>query len=449
MSSLMNSVSGVRGIVGEGLTPEVIARYSTAFGTLCGNGKVVVGRDTRISGPMIEHAVFSGLMASGCSVFNVGISTTPTIQIAVKNLEADGGIAITASHNPAEWNALKFFDSQGMFLNEDVRLELEKYVEQGSKNSVDYDKLGSVSSVANVDDEHIKAILNAEEIKADLIRHSKFKVVVDCVNGAASKIFPLLLEELGCNVIKINCEPDGRFPRGPEPVPENLEAVCSAVKENGANLGFACDPDGDRLAVIDEYGKPIGEENSLVLSVLFVLSHNPGPVATNLSTTSAVDTIAGMFGVEVFRTKIGEIHVVQKMIDEKCVIGGEGNGGVILPGVHYGRDALAGAALILQLLSEKGETVSSVVSQLPQLHMTKVKTEIDNKPVNEIFDKLQKISIGAQIDTTDGIKLTFPSYWVHLRPSNTEPILRIMVEASTKEESKSIADRYLKQVNEM
>lgn len=446
MTSLMNSVSGVRGIVGKGLTPVVVSRYAGAFGNMIGRGAIVIGRDTRISGEMMEHAVLSGLMAAGCSVLNLGISTTPTIQLAVERKKANGGIAITASHNPAEWNAMKFLDERGMYLTEDKRLELENIMAGGAPNFVEFDKLGAETEVSDFDDEHIKAILGIKEIEVEKIRKRQFKAVVDCVNGAGSRILPRLLEELGCEVARIHCEPGGIFPRGPEPTPENLGLLCKLVKENRADIGFACDPDGDRLSVVDENGNSIGEEYSLVLSAMQVLSRKSGPVATNLSTTSAIDAVADRYGAKVFRTKVGEIHVAQEMIDNGCVIGGEGNGGVIHPDVHYGRDSLAGIVLILQLLVERDEPVSSIVSALPGHHMTKLKTVIDKQPFESIIEKIKSKTSGAEINTLDGIKVIFPSYWVHLRLSNTEPVLRVIAEAPTREEADDIAERFMSYV---
>jgi len=446
MQSLMISVSGVRGVVGESFTPEVISRFAAAFGTFCGGGTVAVGRDTRISGPMVEHAVYAGLMAAGCTIIRLGISATPTVQLAVEKLEADGGIAVTASHNPPEWNALKFIGNRGLFLSESDVNTLMEAVRDGSFQYVDHMHLGEVSLEKNFNNEHIKAILNAEVIKPDVIRKKRFRVAVDCVNGAGSRILPELLEELGCDVVKIHCEPDGVFPHGLEPIPENIGELCSTVVDSGADIGFACDPDADRLAVVDEKGIPIGEEYSLVLAAMLVFAHQPGSTATNVSTTSAVDFIAESFGRKVCRSKVGEIHVVQKMLEYNCVIGGEGNGGVILPAVHYGRDAMVGAALILQLLAEKEKKLSEIVNELPHYHISKLKAPFDSQKILDTLKKLQRNAAGAEIDTTDGIKMLFPNHWVHIRPSNTEPIIRVIAEASSKQQADEIAAKYLAMV---
>ncbi|MCP4724463.1 MAG: phosphoglucosamine mutase, partial [bacterium] len=280
MTPLMVSVSGIRGIVGESLTPAVVTRYAAAFGSFCGGGKIVIGRDTRKSGPMMEHAVFAGLMAAGCSICNIGINPTPTVQLAVEKLGAAGGIAITASHNPEEWNALKFINNKGRFLGADDISTISKNADEDSYQRAENKELGAIETVENYHTEHIKALLDLETIKVDKIRKQGFKTVVDCVNGAGSVVLPELLQELGCDVIKLNCDPEKPFGRGAEPLPENLSGLCECVRENKADIGFACDPDADRLAIVDNKGKAVGEDYTLVMAADQVLSHQNGPIAT-------------------------------------------------------------------------------------------------------------------------------------------------------------------------
>ncbi len=448
MKPLMASVSGVRGIVGESLTPELVTRYSAAFGTLCKGGTVVTGRDTRVSGPMIGHAVTAGLLATGCSVIPLDICTTPTLQLAVPHFQASGGIVITASHNPAAWNALKFMDNEGKFLNAEKSKNLQDLIDRNELAYTTSFKVGAVRNQENFNNEHIKAVLCSEFIKLELIRRKNFKIVVDCVNGAASTIIPELLEELGCDVVKMNCEPDGKFPRGAEPIPANITDICSKVTECNADIGFAFDPDGDRLAVVDENGNPLGEENTLVIASTTILEQRPGPIAANISTTSALNDLAERYNVDIYRSAVGEAHVVRAMMEHKCIVGGEGNGGVILPDVHLGRDALVGAALVLQLCGQRQKPLSAIAAEYPRYYMTKVKVDVENRDVGALLHEIQQNTGGARIDTTDGLKLVFPAYWVHLRPSNTEPVIRVIVESQSLEKSNEIAAGYLSRIVE-
>jgi len=446
MKSLMISVSGVRGIIGEGLTPDIITRFATAFGYFCGGETIVVGRDARTTGSMMEYAVFAGLMASGCKVLNLGISATPTIQLAVEKLKANGGVAITASHNPEEWNAIKLIDKRGRFLDATDGLDVLEIAESKKNGYVAHSGIGNVVHIDSFNNEHIKAILNADAIKPEVIRRQRFKVVVDCINGAGSYILPELLLELGCDVVKLNCGASGIFTRGPEPVPENIGELCEKVVSTGAAVGFACDPDADRLAVVDETGIPIGEEYSLVLAVKHMLSKHEGDVATNVSTTAAVDDVASAFGRKVHRSKVGEVHVVKAMIENNCIIGGEGNGGVIYPAVHYGRDAMVGSTMVLQFMAESSEKLSAICKDLPKYYISKRRTTVEDKKLKSILEKIRLQSTEARIDTTDGLKLIFPHYWVHLRKSNTEPIIRIITEARTQEEADSLSKHYIQKI---
>ncbi len=446
MKPLMVSVSGVRGIVGESLTPDVIARYTSAFGTMCNGGTVVVGRDTRVSGPMVEQVVRAALMAAGCTVIPLGISTTPTVQMAVPHFCADGGIVITASHNPTEWNALKFLDNKGMFIDSDKGMQLQYIIDSNTFAYTNHSGLGTCKDQTSYDYDHIKAILCSNFIMPEIIRKKQFKVVVDCVNGAASSIFPLLLEELGCDVIKLHCEPNGHFPRGAESLPENITELGSTVLNVRADIGFALDPDGDRLAVVDESGIPLGEEYTIVLATTSVLEHQTGSIAANVSTTSALDDVADRFDVTIHRSAVGEAHVVKKMIEAGCIVGGEGNGGVIFPDIHYGRDALVGASLVLRLCAERGIPMSAVKADFPRYYMTKLKLEMDSNTAENAIEEIRENPGGAEVDITDGLKLIFPSYWVHIRKSNTEPIIRVIVEAQTKEKADKLALIYLEKI---
>lgn len=435
---LMEGVAGIRGVIGGGLTPDVACRYASAYGTMIGGGEIVVGLDGRPTGRMLFNAVCAGLQSVGCQVLDIGVVPTPTIQVIIKKRGSSGGLAITASHNPQEWNALKFFSPSSLFLDEAEGRELKEILNRGDFAYVSWDRLGALTAYDKAIEDHIKAILSIPYLDLSLIRRRNFKVAVDCVNAAGSIIFPELLMELGCTVIKLNCEPTGIFPRGAEPLPENLKALAAHVVESGADLGFAVDPDSDRLAIIDERGQPIGEEYSLVMAVDFVLKLKPGPVTTNISTTRALDDLTDKYGVELHRTKVGEVHVAKKMALVGAVIGGEGNGGVILPEVHLGRDAPVGAALALQYLAATDKSMSEVVAELPQYHIVKQKIKLERLTPEAIIDGIADSMPGAMIDRTDGIKFSFPRRWVQVRPSNTEPILRIFAEAPQKEAAEDL-----------
>ncbi|MCI0515238.1 phosphoglucosamine mutase, partial [candidate division KSB1 bacterium] len=344
MSKLMISVAGIRGVVGETLTPEVILKFALAFGTQAGPGKIVVGSDTRVTGPMVKHAVIAGLQAVGCTVIDVGICPTPTVQMATEKLSDGGGIIITASHNPIEWNALKLLSKDGLFLTAEAGKQLQELVQKGTFNYVAWDRIGHYQSYEQALSDHQQAILALPYLDLKAIQKRRFKVALDCVNGAGSVMLPEFLRTLGCDVHPINCTPDGLFPHTPEPVPENLTQLCDEVRKTGADLGFAVDPDSDRLAIIANLGLPLGEEYTLALVTDFILKKKRGPVVLNASTSLAAEDIARAYGVDVLRTKVGESHVAQKMAEIGAVIGGEGNGGVMLPDLHLGRDAIVGVA---------------------------------------------------------------------------------------------------------
>ncbi len=438
---LMAGISGVRGVVGESLTPDVLIKYSSAFGNLCKSGKVILGRDSRVSGEMVRSAVISGLLSTGCEVIDLGICATPTVEIAVEELKAKGGIIITASHNPIQWNALKFVGADGIFLSEKEGRKLSDLVRN---NRIDYkrwDKLGKIAFDHSWNKKHINKILRLSYINLQKIRKRKFRVALDCCNGAGGVISPHLLKTLGCQVIELNCKVDGNFAHDPEPIPRNLVALSQAVKKNKADLGFANDPDVDRLAIVSEKGTPLGEEATLALATKFILSQKPNSlVVANISTSRMIDDIAKEFSSKVYRTKVGEAHVARRLKRIKGIIGGEGNGGVILPRLHYGRDALVGMALILQYLIESKKSISQLSSELPQYFMIKKKAKLTRNFEKNLAKLKRKYSRG-KVNTLDGVRIDLENCWLHIRKSNTEPLVRVIAEAkSEKEASKLVSD---------
>ena len=430
MSSLIASVSGIRGIYGDGLTLEVIKNYTLAFGSIYGP-KIVIGRDTRVSGPEIESIVSETLLLIGCTPIHLGLATTPATQLAVEKLNADGGIIISASHNPAEWNALKLVASDGSFLPEAEFQKLQDKLESGEYDFVDSNAVRENQTYDKADEDHIELVLSLSHMNVEEIKKRGLKVVVDCVNGVASEVLPNLLELLGCEVTKIHCEPNGLFPHIPEPLEQNLSDLIETTKENEADIGFAVDPDGDRLAIVSDGGKYLSEEYTIVIATDVVLSGLPKgqKVVTNLSTTRAIEDIAGKHGAEVIRTRVGEINVIQEMKKVNAVIGGEGNGGVILPEAHYGRDALVAAALALQFLTNSEESLSRIYSKMPQYVMLKRKVELGNVSSETLLKSVAEHFSEYEVDTRDGVKITKPEGWIHVRVSNTEPIMRIYGEA--------------------
>ncbi|MBN1948194.1 MAG: phosphoglucosamine mutase [Candidatus Cloacimonetes bacterium] len=442
MSELMKSVSGVRGIFGENLTPELIVELAARFGIFQNRGKIVVGRDSRTSGPAMFHAVAAGLISVGCEVIDLGIVSTPTVLLAVEDLKASGGISITASHNPAPWNALKFVDNNGMFLYPEKAGQFFS-TWQASVQYSNWQNMGSLQTDNKAVARHISRILNIPYLDVELIRKAKFKVVIDSVNGAGGTISPLLLRELGCDVFELNSEPSGIFAHNPEPLAENLKQLEQAVLRNRADIGFATDPDVDRLAIVSEQGKAIGEEYSLLLAEKFVLSRVRGDIVTNLSSSMASDDIAREFGVRVQKTPIGEINVGRRMLEINSPIGGEGNGGIICPPVHYTRDAPAGLAIILNYLAERKLPVSDLVAEIPAYYLQKEKLEVAKANLDKIMARAGKIYEGQRLDSTDGLKIIGDKYWIHIRKSGTEPILRVYVESDSAEKSARISEKVL------
>ena len=423
---LIRSASGLRGIAEDHFTPELIDNYISAFITTQNIKSCVIGRDGRPSGKQISQWVIDSFHKNGINVENCGLATTPTMQVMTEKEHYDGGIVITASHNPSEYNGLKFLQSDGTFLTPEQCEKLFKAVDH-NVSIVQPDSFGVVSDYSTANEEHIEKVLAAMCIDTDNIRKNKFKVVIDCVNGAGSFILPMLCEKLGCEVITMNCNGNGDFTRIPEPLAENLNELEQKVLNVGADVGFATDPDGDRLSIVSNKGNAIGEEYTLVLAVKNYLNYQKSIVATNLSTSMMLESIAN----ETIRTKIGEAHVVQKMNELNIPIGGEGNGGVILKEVHLGRDSLVAISMILSLLSSSGKSISDEISNIPQYLMIKDKILIDDKID---FDSLETIFDCNEINKIDGIKFIWPNKWIHIRKSNTEPIIRIFAEAKTQEE---------------
>jgi phosphomannomutase len=441
---LMVSVSGIRGRVGEALTPEVVSRYAAAFGAWSiaqgTSRRIVVGRDSRVSGAMFHRIVMGTLQLAGCDVIDIGLTTTPGCQLAVEHHHAAGGLMLSASHNPIEWNALKLIGSSGLFLEASQGVAMRALLESGIPYAT-WDRIGSVVADGEVASRHLQAVLGIPYVDREAIRKRKFKVALDCVHGSGSTIMPMLLEALGCEVVSIGMEPDGRFPREPEPIPENLSALEALVKDSGADIGFAVDPDVDRLAIVSEEGRAIGEDYTLALAARLVLRHRRGPLVTNLSTSLLVEDVARQAGVQAIRAPVGEVNVAVRMREERAAIGGEGNGGVILPEVHLGRDAPIGAALLLQLLTEEERTVSQLVGTLPRYVIVKDKLDRPNASLDVVYGALRSAFADAEADTQDGLRLAWQDRWVHVRPSGTEPIVRVIAEAPTEAQARELVRR--------
>ncbi len=423
---LIRSASGLRGIAEDHFTPELIDNYISAFISTQNIKSCVIGRDGRPSGKQISQWVIDSFHKNGINVENCGLATTPTMQVMTEKENFDGGIVITASHNPSEYNGLKFLQKDGTFLSPEQCEELFKAVDRNVSIEPP-DSLGVVSDYSTANEEHIDKVLAAKCIDTDNIRKNNFKVVIDAVNGAGSFILPMLCERLDCEVITVNCSGDGYFSRIPEPLAENLDALEQKVLEVGADIGFATDPDGDRLSIVSNKGKAIGEEYTLVLAVKNYLNFQESMVVTNLSTSMMLDNITK----KTIRTRIGEAHVVQKMNELNISIGGEGNGGVILKEVHLGRDSLVAVSMILSLLSISGKSISDEICSIPKYLMVKDKILLNSKID---FDSLESIFDCDEINRLDGIKFSWSDKWIHIRKSNTEPIIRIFAEAPTKDE---------------
>ncbi|MEW6203346.1 MAG: phosphoglucosamine mutase [bacterium] len=439
--TLKISISGIRGVVGDTLTPSLLVRFAESFGTYINSGAIVIGRDTRPSGEMVKFAVTAGLTAAGCQVLDLGVCPVPTIQFMVRRLKADGGIAITASHNPAQWNALKFIRNDGCFLNAHQARELIDIYHQGDYIKAPADKIKNPRAIENAVKYHTEAIIKKI---GKLPGGKKPLAVVDCVNGAGAVMSVDFLNALGCDVIGLYTKPDGHFPRPPEPLPENLGKLCDAVRRTGADIGFAQDADADRLAVVDEKGRPIGEDYTLALAADYILRREKGTVVVNLATSHAVDDIAAAHGCPIVKTRIGEINVVERMKTEHAVIGGEGNGGVIYPAVNYTRDSFAAMALILHHLKNSRKKVSALAAALPQYRIVKTSLPCPTHKAFALLDYLREKFSEENPDCTEGIKIQRGNAWTLIRPSNTEPIVRIMSEAKTAPAARRLNEEFEK-----
>ena len=456
--SLIKSISGIRGTIGgapdDNLTPIDAVKFAAAYGTWLkkhiykNRVKVVVGRDARISGEMVQNLVQYTLVGLGIDVVDIGLSTTPTVEVAVTMEQADGGIILTASHNPKQWNALKLLNSKGEFLNAQEGEEILRIAAANEFTFAEVDALGHITHNDTYIQRHIDAVLSLLPLATlEAIRKRKFKVAVDAVNSTGGIAIPLLLERLGAEVVPLYCEPNGQFPHNPEPLKEHLSDICAKVVEVKADLGVVVDPDVDRLALITEEGEMFGEEYTLVACADYYLSKKKGNVVSNLSSSRALRDIAEKHGVDYAAAAVGEVNVVTKMKEVNAVIGGEGNGGVIFPELHYGRDALVGVVLFLSLLVEKDTTVSALRRSYPAYFMSKNKIQLTTglNP-DKVLLAMQEKYAHEQITTIDGLKIDFPFSWVHLRKSNTEPIIRIYTEAKTQAEADALATRFMEEM---
>jgi phosphomannomutase len=464
-NTLMVSVSGMRGIVGTDLTPELVARQAAALGAwaaTAGKPLVVLGRDSRTSGAMFAHAAISGLMSVGCDVIDLGVVPTPTTQLAVEHHHAGAGLILTASHNPIEWNALKLVGPDGIFLDAGSGTAVRALAEVGPRRA-GWDGLGNLRLDPDAIRRHLDLVLALPVVDVALIRRARFKVALDCVRGAGGAVIPDLLERLGCTVVGINLETDGRFPREPEPIPENLGELAELVRSSGAHIGMAVDPDVDRLALVNERGDPIGEDYTLAFAVRAVLgtsvsryvgtsvdssptdlptyrpTDRPPVVVANLSTSLVVEDAARAGGARFVRAPVGEANVARTITEEAAVIGGEGNGGVILPALHIGRDAPLGVALILQYLALENRPVSAVVAAAPRYRIMKAKTP-RGADLQAAYAALKARFPGASADERDGLRLAWPDRWVHLRASGTEPVIRVIAEAPTEADARGLLE---------
>ena len=455
--TLIKSISGIRGTIGgpvdDNLTPIDAVKFAAAYGTWLkqqrekDNYIVVVGRDARISGEMIQNLVMNTLVGLGIHVIDLGLSTTPTVEIAVPLEHADGGIILTASHNPKEWNALKLLNAKGEFLNGAEGQKILEIAESNSMNFAEVDDLGKITINDAYIDIHIDEVLNLELVNVDAIKDANFKVVVDGVNSTGGIAIPLLLERLGVEPVKLYCDPTGHFPHNPEPLKEHLGDLAKAVVKEHADFGIVVDPDVDRLAFMDETGEMFGEEYTLVACADYVLSKTPGNTVSNMSSTRALRDVTEKHGGTYEASAVGEVNVVTLMKKNNVVIGGEGNGGIIYPDSHYGRDALVGVALFLSLLAEKQMKVSELRASYPNYFMSKKKIQLTpGLDVDGILSTMEANYSHENLTTIDGVKIDFADSWVHLRKSNTEPIIRIYTEAPSQEAADTLADRFIAEI---
>lgn len=461
LMTLIKSISGIRGTIGgkvnDGLTPVDAVKFAAAYGTWIINRnsslqpKVVIGRDARISGQMISDLVSSTLIGLGIDVIDLGLSTTPTVEVAVPMENAQGGIILTASHNPKEWNALKLLNEKGEFISGEDGNDVLAIAENESFHFAEVDKLGKVTKDNSYLEKHIQAILDLPLVNKNAIEAANFSVVVDAVNSTGGIFVPAMLEALGVkNITKLYCEPTGHFPHNPEPLPEHLTDLSDKIKEVGADLGITVDPDVDRLALVCEDGSMFGEEYTLVAVGDYVVSKTPGSTVSNLSSTRALRDVTEGHGQKYFASAVGEVNVVTKMKAENAVIGGEGNGGVIYPELHYGRDSLVGIALFLSHLAEKKMTVSQLRDSYPKYTISKNKIQLTPEiDVDNVLVQMANKYANEEVDTTDGVKIYIEKEWVHLRKSNTEPIIRIYSESENDQKANELAERIIEEIKEL
>lgn len=456
--TLIKSISGIRGTIGgscgDNLTPLDVVKFASAYGLWlkdrnAGHLKVVVGRDARISGEIIQSLVQSSLQSLGIDVIDLGLSTTPTVEVAVPMENASGGIILTASHNPKEWNALKLLNEKGEFVSAKDGEQILKIADSEDFNFALIDELGSVEKKDYLK-KHIDAVLNLSTVDVELVRSANFKVVVDGVNSTGGIYIPALLRSMGVEVVELYCEPNGHFPHNPEPLPEHLHDLCALVVDSKADLGFVVDPDVDRLAIVSEDGSLFGEEYTLVAVADHVLKTKKGSTVSNLSSTRALRDVSKKHRVDYFASAVGEVNVVEKMKEVQAPIGGEGNGGVIYPELHYGRDSLVGVALFLTHLAQSKVSCSSLRRLYTDYYMSKKKIELTpDLDVDSILHSIATKYASEDVDTTDGVKINFEQEWVHLRKSNTEPIIRVYTESLSSEKADDLANRFIKEIKEI
>lgn len=458
--SLIKSISGIRGTIGgktgDNLTPVDVVKFTAAFGTWLQQHKnrkdltLIIGRDARISGAMVNALVTATLQGLGIHVIDLGLSTTPTVEVMVTELKADGGIILTASHNPKQWNALKLLNQYGEFISGKDGAEVLEIAENESFDFAEVDDLGSYTLREDGFKIHIEKILALPAVDAEAIKAKKYKVVVDAVNSTGGIAIPMLLEKLGCEVVKLYCEPTGHFPHNPEPLKEHLTDICNLMKTEHADVGIVVDPDVDRLALIDESGEMFGEEYTLVAVADYLLRNKKGAAVSNLSSSRALRDVAQSLDSSYFASAVGEVNVVTLMKETQAVIGGEGNGGIIYPDLHYGRDSLVGVALFLTHLAKTEKTVSELRATYPSYFMGKKKIELTpGINVDALLMKIQDAYRTEQISTVDGVKIDFPNNWVHLRKSNTEPIIRIYTEAFSQKEADELGDQMIEKIKSL
>ena len=454
--TLISSISGIRGTIGgsigTSLTPIDIVRFTSAYSIYIkehndGNNKVVVGRDARISGEMVSNLVVGTLLGCGIDVIDVGLTTTPTVEVSVKLCNASGGIIITASHNPIEWNALKLLNSHGEFISEK---DGNKILKLATSNKIEYNlinKLGSYIYDDSFNEKHLEMILDLSLVKSDVVRSANLKVVVDAVNSTGGFMIPRLLDKMGVECVKLYCEPNGNFPHNPEPLEENLRDISELVVKEKADFGIVVDPDVDRLAIVCEDGSMFGEEYTLVTISDYILSNTPGNTVSNLSSTRALKDVTSKYNMNYFASAVGEVNVVKKMKDNNAVIGGEGNGGIIYPELHYGRDALVGIALFLTQIASMDISASCLRDSYPQYFISKNKIDLqEGLNIDDIFSSLINKYKANKITTIDGLKIDFENEWVHFRKSNTEPIIRIYAESINQDAANKLANEMIREI---